>query len=994
MRSEEEPRTRRGAWLKGVRILVSVLGFCCCLAVSAFTWMSLDGDERLARAVSDQHLVTYSANVLAAQIQEALGRMDRVAGSFVAADVTARDRSQAAAKVIRAMGLLSGVSKVSVFDASGQLLASSQIAAGPETLSRGVLRELLASPSDRLSLHVLPAAPGSDGAMIGARRIEDGRDQLVGLVAVTIKPGALQAMLMADWLPQNVRAEILPSSAPAAKEPQPGTGSNDRNVDATELFRRWLRLEQPRQRPIVAIASLPGQDLRIRTRLDPAGQLDGERSAAEHLSWIAIAVLSSGALAFLSGAVRPIDQRAHDRRVAELEADLRSAAAAVSTSQRAVHDARRDRDLALASVGHDVRTLLTSISGFAMLLRESDLEEQQRAWTETLLASAQNLLDMVNGLLEMASGNSGQRELQMAEVDVLSLMRETSTVLERQAREKDLDLRVHISPELGGIWRLDPTRLRQVLLNLVVNAIKYTSRGEVTISACVLPQEAEAMEAAVHRMVQIRVADTGPGIPEADRARIFGEFQRGSLHEGEGGGLGLGLAICKSNAELMRGTLDFDTEVAVGTEFRFEFLAERLRDAPRVIPFAGMVSLVVGFTDGLRRRLSRHLEDSGFAVETAADGFIGHGVAERAVAVHEKVDLVIVDGNMSHLRAADFVDRLRKLPVHELTRVVWVGTSGDGEAGAAKQRADAFIAPPGEISEIVAAVGEVMEGVPVHEMPESPADGHDRARILVVEDDKAIQSMFVTFLSGQGYSVFTVSNGEDAVRAASRGKIDAILMDIQLPGVDGYEATRRIRALGGPLAVIPILGQTALTGAVIQKRCKDVGMTGLVEKPPNLHEVCATLRTVIADARRSALYKELSTSPEAETDPAPRLAVDGSREVISAMIESFGASHAQSFVEDRAIKLRLKAHDLVDLVLPWEVAILQRVCGEITELARDVGALPLVILLAKMLQTVNAGDRVKAETMALEIEEHANRLGPALMSYLDEMNPKLDPLRS
>lgn len=999
MSRKKEGQARYRTWIKSARILVSILGLCCSLVVAALAWVSFDGDEQRMQAASDQRLLAHSAGALAAQVQEAFGRMDHVAGSFVAADVAARDRSQLTAKVIRAMGLLPEAGKVSVFDASGQLLASSQItsdpAGQPERLSRGAFRELLASPPDRLRLHALPATSGSDDVMVSARRIEDGHDQLAGLVAITIKPAALRAMLTPEWLPQGVSADLL-LGAPERKDGEPDARSPDRGKGWTDLLERWLPVEQPRRQPAIAIAPLPAQNLRVRAKLDPAGQLGkGGMRAAERSPWPIVALLSSGVLAFLSGSLRPADRRSRDRRIAELEAELRSAAATASTLQGAVHEARRSRDLVLASVGHDVRTLLTSIGGFAMLLLESDLEEQQRGWTETLLASTQTLLDMVNGLLEVASGNSGQRELHVDEVDVVGVIKEASRVLDRQAREKDLNLRVHLSPELDGIWRLDLTRLRQVLLNLVVNAIKYTSRGDVTVSACVLSRETEAMETSSRTTIQIRVADTGPGIPEADRVRIFGEFQRGSLHENErGSGLGLGLAICKANADLMGGVLDFETEIGVGTEFRFELPAERLRDVPRAMPFAGRVCLVVGFTDGDRRRLSRQLEDSGFDVETAADGYIGLGVAERTIAASARIDLVVVDGNMSLLSTADFIDRLRKIPAVELARIAWVGTSEDGGVEAARPRADAFVAPPGKAEEVLAAVAEVMDGAPAHETARPPADSHDGGRILVVEDNEAIQRLLVTFLSSQGFSVFTVDNGEDAVRAASRGGVDAILMDLQLPGVDGCEATRRIRGLGGPLAAVPIVGQTALTGERVQRKCRDAGMTSVVAKPPDLHDLCRILRTDIANARRATLYSELSTGPEAEIGPVMEPIIDGSRGMIEAMVESFGASHARSFVENRAIELRLKAHHLVELVPAWEVTAIQRTCAELAELASGVGALPLMTLLAKARRTVEAGDRARAEAAAAEIEEHANRLGPALMLCVNGGNPKLNPLES
>ena len=325
------------------------------------------------------------------------------------------------------------------------------------------------------------------------------------------------------------------------------------------------------------------------------------------------------------------------------------------------------------------------------------------------------------------------------------------------------------------------------------------------------------------------------------------------------------------------------------------------------------------------------------------------------------------------------------MPAHELVRIVWVGTGGDGGFAMAKSRADVFVASPGEVEQILAAIVEVMEGTSVSGMLDVGPVSEESGRILVVEDDQAIQFLLVTYLSSQGFSVFTANNGEDAVRVASRGKVDAILMDIQLPGLDGYEATKRIRALGGPLATVPILGQTALTGPIVQKRCREVGMTGVIEKPPDMPELCRTLRTVIVEARRTALYSKMMRQPTTESVLAADINMDASRNLLESMVKSLGSSQTRIVMEDRAIKLRLKAHLFVELVLAWEIANISRVHNELTEIATSIGAQALVALLVDIMRVIRAGNRTLAEKAVLEIEEHANKLGSALMLYVDSV---------
>jgi len=311
----------------------------------------------------------------------------------------------------------------------------------------------------------------------------------------------------------------------------------------------------------------------------------------------------------------------------ELRAEARADAAAAewSAAQAQAELITGDRDRVLAALGHDVRTPMNSIMGICALLLESELEQEQRTWLERIRASCEALLAMLNGLLEIAGGEVGGGGLQREEIDVVSLVQEVAEVLEPQARDKGLELRTRFDDLVRGQWMVDPTRLRQVLFNLLGNALKFTASGHVEVRVAAPPVPEFGTPS-----LKIAVSDTGPGIVPEERDIIFERFRRGGVPIGSGHeGLGLGLALCRENAVLMDGSLTLESALGVGSEFTFEFPAERVADAGRVLPFAGRTALIVGDEDAVCRTIAGALADLGITVETAPDGYLGLALAER-----------------------------------------------------------------------------------------------------------------------------------------------------------------------------------------------------------------------------------------------------------------------------------------------------------------------------------------------------------------------------
>ena len=510
------------------------------------------------------------------------------------------------------------------------------------------------------------------------------------------------------------------------------------------------------------------------------------------------------------------------------------------TSEIAAAAARRDQDRLLTSLGHDFRTPMTTIMGTCELLLDGALEAEQRTWLERMHGSCGALLGMLNGLLEVAGDEVGRGTQLREPVEVTALVQEVADVLRPQARDKGLELRIRCDDLLRGQWLLDPGRLRQVVFNLASNAVKFTGSGRVEIRA-------SAIDADGQSRLRIAVSDTGPGIDPGEREQIFERFRRGRAQEASGaGGLGLGLALCRDNAALMGGSISLESALGVGSEFTFECPAERVPEQDRHLPFAGRTALIVADDIPAIRALAGQLGELGLMVETAPDGYLGLALAERLEAQRGAVDLVVLQSSLPGMAGEVFVRRLRSTPFGRRAVLLWVGNGADEVA------VDATLPAPPDPYQVATVARQLLAERPSLDALEPNARVTRGGRVLLVEDDKANQALLAAALSRRGFAVFTAGNGEEAVRMAGRNTFDAILMDLQMPGLDGFEATRRIRALPGQAAGVPIAALTALQGMRLRQRCTEAGFSAVLEKPVNMERLTNCLHRWMGDSVSAA----------------------------------------------------------------------------------------------------------------------------------------------
>jgi signal transduction histidine kinase/CheY-like chemotaxis protein len=568
------------------------------------------------------------------------------------------------------------------------------------------------------------------------------------------------------------------------------------------------------------------------------------------------ALISTLVVCFLIRSVRQRQWMIAERNL-ELEARVRERTLDLERATDAANAAAQAKSQFLANMSHEIRTPMNGVIGMTDLLVRTPLDERQRHIVETVRRSSQNLLHIVNEILDFSRIEAGKLELAAEWFDPRDVVREVAELLSGEASRKGLNLDRRVDDAVAKSVLGDSVRLRQVLFNLVGNAVKFTQTGEVRLIVTADPGVGELSQ------LRYEVRDTGIGIESSDQRRLFRAFEQiDNSVTRRFGGTGLGLAIAGDLVTMMGGALQVESEVGKGSRFFFSLAMRTRKGDPAAAAVADLTparrGLIVARAPDASAQLVEALAGSAFDVASVLDRDSGFDRLRHALRENAPIEFVLIDFSepvedaLALARAIKADEEIAALPL-----VLLVPNRDAARRHAASLGAEVLAQPvePAELRRVIGSIPLIGRGgeTPAHRALAGAAPSAARkARVLVAEDNAVNQEVARWLLEEMGHEVEVVATGTEAVAAIKRQAFDVVLMDCHMPEMDGLDATRAVRTWEGEgkSRPIPIIAVTASVYEGDRERCLAAGMVDFLGKPFTAEQLGAVLGRWLSEQSR------------------------------------------------------------------------------------------------------------------------------------------------